>query len=249
MTTALPSAYDSIAHLYNKLWADWYLPSALPALEQLFFRRVPVASRILDLCCGSGHVTKELVDRGYRVTGIDNSSELIEIARRLLPSAEFSVQDASDFRISEPVDAALSTFDSLNHIVESDRLARAFACTHASLKAGGLFVFDMNLEEAYATDLQQWTVERDDSSVSLVRGTYNPADQLASTELIWFAKNKENDCWRRETSIVKQRCYAEADILDGVAAAGFTNIEVSPAPALGVQAGLAYGRIFVSAMA
>ena len=249
MTSAHRSSYDSIAQLYDRLWGDWYLPAALPALDRLFFRRVSTSSRVLDLCCGSGHVTKELVRRGYQVTGIDNSTELIEIARSLLPEVDFRVADASDFGLENRVDAALSTFDSLNHILDLPRLTRAFGCAHDALNPGGLFVFDMNLEEAYTADEQQWVVERDDWNVSLVRGTFNPDQQLASTELIWFRLDGEADCWRRRASVVHQRCYAEADILDGVAAAGFRDIQVTPAPEAGVQPGLAYGRIFVSAVA
>ena len=62
--------------MYDSLWADWYLPAAMPALEKLVFSRVPNGARILDVCCGSGHVTTELVRRGYSVTGVDASAAL-----------------------------------------------------------------------------------------------------------------------------------------------------------------------------
>src|SRR5579875_3088746 len=116
VSDAARSSYDEIAEMYHALWADFYLPAALPALEKLFFERVPGGARVLDVCCGSGHVTEELVRRGYRVTGIDSSSELIALARTAVPGAEFRVQDARNIQLEEPCDAALSTFDSLNHL-------------------------------------------------------------------------------------------------------------------------------------
>ncbi len=243
------SSYDSIAGLYNKLWADWYLPAALPALESLFFSRVPAGSHVLDLCCGSGHVTRELVRRGYSVTGIDASAELIKLAREALPNVDLQVQNACDFSLSEPVDAALSTFDSLNHILQLADLKRAFVNVHRALKCGGLFVFDMNLHEAYTADLQRWVVNMDDANVSLVRGSYSPIDQLASTELIWFIKTDGSDCWRQNRSVVKQRCYEEADIVESLAKAGFKDISSVPGPEAGLNSELEFGRLFVSARA
>src|SRR5690242_16954112 len=118
------SSYDDVALMYHRLWADWYLPAALPALERLFFSQVAPPARVLDLCCGSGHVTKELVRRGYRVTGVDNSAELIELARRALPQVDFRVQDATALALEADYDAAISTFDSLNHILEIEQLKR-----------------------------------------------------------------------------------------------------------------------------
>ena len=67
------SSYDEIAVMYHALWATSYLPAAEPALEKLFFARLVPPAHVLDVCCGSGHVTSTLVKRGYRVTGVDVS--------------------------------------------------------------------------------------------------------------------------------------------------------------------------------
>ncbi len=243
------SSYDPIAGLYNKLWADWYLPAALPALESLFFSRVPVRSYVLDLCCGSGQVTRELVRRGYSVVGIDASPELIKLARQAMPTVNFQVEDACKFQLSQPVDAALSTFDSLNHILQLADLKQVFVNAHRALKKDGLFVFDMNLHEAYTADLQRWVVNLDDTNVSLVRGSYNPSTQLASTELIWFIKSEGSDCWRQNRSVVEQRCFEEADFLESLAEAGFRDIKSIPGPEAGLNSELEFGRIFVSSRA
>src|SRR5436305_7706286 len=100
MKTTAPSSYDPIADMYHRLWADWYLPAALPALELLFFSKVPKASgRILDVCCGSGHVTRELIGRGYSVTAVDASAGLIAIARRDWPGVDWRVADVRNFDV------------------------------------------------------------------------------------------------------------------------------------------------------
>jgi SAM-dependent methyltransferase len=237
------SSYDEIAEMYHLLWANWYLPAALPALESLFFRQVKAGSRVLDLCCGSGHVTQELVKRGYRVTGVDASAALIAIARREMPEADWRVQDARRLEMSERFDGVLSTFDSLNHILSLEELRAAFRGVCGVLKRRAPFVFDMNLEEAYTMDLRRWTVEMADDSVGLVRGTYDFATKLASTELVWFAKT-ENDLWRQQKSVVEQRCYPQAEIMRALKDAGFGEVKAIPARDAGVETEMNMGRVF-----
>jgi SAM-dependent methyltransferase len=245
----LASPYDSIADMYHALWFDWYLPAAMPALEKLLFNQLKSGSSVLDVCCGSGHVTQELVRRGYRVTGVDNSADLIALAQQQLPEAEFFVQDVRTLALSSSYDAAVSTFDSLNHILTLDDLQHAFRRVKASLRPGALFVFDMNLHEAYTIDLKQWSVDIHDNSVGLVRGKYDPVTQRARTELMWFSRSQpDRDCWHQKHSVVEQQCYPRDDILAALQSAGFSHIQASMATDLGVDPDLGY-RLFVSSLA
>ena len=235
--------------MYHSLWADWYLPAARPALERLFFSELRAGSRVLDLCCGSGHVTRELVDRGYAVTGVDASAALIAIARRELPQVDFRVQDARRLvELNGRFDGVLSTFDSLNHILTLGELGRVFHGARDALRPGGLLVFDMNLEEAYSLDLRQWSVEMAENNVGLMRGTYDFATKRATTELIWFVKTS-NGLWRRHRSVVEQRCYTAAEISLALEQAGFGGIQMIGATAAGMRADVGFGRVFFAARA
>jgi SAM-dependent methyltransferase len=242
------SSYDEIAGMYHRLWADWYLPAAMPALERLFFRHVPAGAQVLDLCCGSGHVTKELVARGYQVTGVDVSARLIEKARQVLPGVDFRVQDARNLQLENHFDAILSTFDSLNHLLTLEDLGRVFSAVRSVLRPSGLFLFDMNLEEAYSADLHEWAVTVDDTNVTLVRGVYDSSAQTAATELIWFTRDTSaENTWRQHRSVVEERCYPESDILLNLRNAGFSNVESASAVNAGMHSNLGFGRCFFSA--
>jgi SAM-dependent methyltransferase len=231
--------------MYHRLWNDWYLPSALPALERLFFSQVPAGARVLDLCCGSGHVTKELVARGYDVTGVDASAALIEQARAVLPNVDFRVQDVRVLDLERKFEAVLSTFDSLNHILTLPDLHEVFRRVRSVLQPDGRFVFDMNLEQAYSAELQQWAVTVDDANVTLVRGTYINELHKGETELIWFVRDEvDENTWRRRRSIVEERCYPQSEILLGLREAGFEQIESIAAKDAGMHATLAFGRNF-----
>lgn len=234
--------------MYHKLWADWYLPAAMPALERLFFAHIPARAKTLDLCCGSGHVTKELIRRGYEVTGVDSSARLIEHARAALPNVKFFIQDARELHLDSQFDAILSTFDSMNHILNLEDLGCVFARVKHVLSRDGLFLFDMNLEQAYSADLRQWAVSMDEANVMLVRGAYDQSTQTAATELMWFAKDVTADnAWRQHRSVVEERCYPEADILSALRDSGFSSIETVSAADAGMEPPLGFGRWFFSA--
>lgn len=233
--------------MYHRLWNDWYLPAAMPALERVFFAQVPAGSRVLDLCCGSGHVTKELVARGYEVTGVDSSAALIERAREALPDVRFLVQDARELHLETQFDAILSTFDSLNHILTLDGLREVFVRVRKALRQRGLFVFDMNLEEAYSADLSDWAVTVDDENVTLVRGSFDAASHKGATELIWFARDTcGENMWRQRRSVVEERCYPHSEILLALRDAGFASIETVAATEMGMKSMLGLGRFFFS---
>ncbi len=95
--------------------------------------------RILDIGCGSGHLTKLIADVGAEVTGLDSSQEMIATAQSAYPAINFVVADASDFAFAEPFDAIFS--NAALHWVE--RAEEAIICMSQALKPGGRFVIEM----------------------------------------------------------------------------------------------------------
>jgi SAM-dependent methyltransferase len=184
------------------------------------------------------------------VTAVDASAELIAIARRDWPEVDWQVQDARFLNVgNQKYQAALSTFDSLNHLPSGDDLQKVFESVHKALEPGGLFLFDMNLEEAFLSDHRRWTAEVTSEYVSLVRGAYDEASKTARTELIWFVPAGSSDTWRQHRSIVEQRSFPETEITSCLERAGFGNIELTTAADAGMREDLGFGRIFVNARA
>jgi SAM-dependent methyltransferase len=245
----MESPYDLIAEFYHRGWADWYLPSVRPFLEKFFFSVLPRDAPVLDACCGCGHVTREAVGRGFCVTGIDASRELIARAAREIPGAEFLVADVRELETVRKFDGALSTFDSLNHLLTYPDLCAAFRCVWRALKPGAPFVFDMNLEEAYALDLEAWTNYRDEDAIGFVRGRYNPVERRARTELIWFARTSDAEYWKRSDAVIEEQCYSREEIEQAVKEAGFGKLECYSASEAGVRDELGYGRLYARAWA
>ena len=92
--------------------------------------------RILDVGCGTGHLTSAIAETGAEVTGIDSSAEMIATARAAYPNINFIVADASDFHFDETFDAVFS--NAALHWVA--RAEQAVICMSRALKPGGRFV-------------------------------------------------------------------------------------------------------------
>ncbi len=95
--------------------------------------------RILDLGCGTAHLTNVIAERGAEVTGIDNSDEMIQKAKAQYPQLAFYKMSATDFHFDQPFDAIFSNAV-LHWVLEKEK---AIDCIYKNLKQGGRFVMEM----------------------------------------------------------------------------------------------------------
>jgi len=94
---------------------------------------------ILDLGCGTGHLTKAIADKGAHAVGIDSSAAMIEQARKQYPGITFLVADAKTFSFPNHFDAIFSNA-ALHWILEADQAVKQIA---HSLKPGGRLIVEM----------------------------------------------------------------------------------------------------------
>jgi SAM-dependent methyltransferase len=233
--------YDEFAWFYTRGWALDFHNQARPVLEARVFARLKPGARVLDLCCGAGNLSEELAARGFLVTGLDGSEEMLRYARRRVPEAEFRTGDARSFSLEPVFDAVVSTFDSLNHVLKVEELNCVFANAFGALAAGGLFAFDLNMQEAFETLWHGVFASIDDETAGITRGSYDREMKTGRADVSLFRK-LEDGGWRRSDVSVLERCYSREEIVRGLAAAGFTSIEVREAWELGMRGDVALGR-------
>ncbi|HEU6451642.1 MAG TPA: class I SAM-dependent methyltransferase [Gemmatimonadaceae bacterium] len=130
---------------YNAIARDWdaarasfhgserrYLDALLEGLA--------APARILDLGCGTGRPMAEYVlSLGHHVTGVDQSEELLSLARQRFPQGEWIHSRIEDFLADVENDGAYDgviVWDSLFHI-ERDRHESILAKAHWALVPGG----------------------------------------------------------------------------------------------------------------
>ena len=213
--------YDAFAWFYNRYWGG-FSSRALPVLDRLVLGNLPPGATILDLCCGAGHLASILTARGFRVVGVDGSSEMLAFARENAPHAQFVLADAREFRSPAAFDAALCLFDSLNHIMSLDELGQVFANVYASLVPGSTFVFDLNMEPGYR---QRWNgsmgLAGEDHAL-IARSSYDPATRTGRMDLTMFRLLE--GAWHRSDVSLTQRAYEEGEVREALERAGFREV-------------------------
>lgn len=114
---ALAYDRDRSRSLQERAWLDRFLS------------RVPPGGTILDVGCGMGEpIARYLIERGFRVVGVDASPRMIELCRARFPDAEWLVADMRKLDLHRRFDGILA-WDSLFHLSTDDQrgMFRRFA--------------------------------------------------------------------------------------------------------------------------
>ena len=137
------TSWDAVADWYDEYLGkeDTYQSKViLPNLLRLL--SVEKGERILDLACGQGFFTREIVACGAKVAGIDIAPQLVAVAREHSREADFRVASASNLSFADD-----DTFDAVVCVLalqNMEDLASVFREVSRVLKRGGRFVFVLN---------------------------------------------------------------------------------------------------------
>ncbi len=136
---------------------------------------------LADLGCGTGELTLMLTQAGYDMIGIDQSEEMLCVVRDKAEQLGLSGrllllrQDLLKLDLYGTIRAAVSTFDTFNHIPRS---GQGHCESRFFMEKGGVFLFDMNTPYKHQNVLgeNEFTFEEEDASC-VWRNHYNAADR------------------------------------------------------------------------
>ena len=213
------SNYDAFAAVYDRHWGQTTL-GWFSRLEPLVFSKLDPDSAILDACCGTGQFAGELTRQGFRTVGIDASFEMLRYAAVNAPRCQFVCADVRHFCLSRKFDAAISLFDSLNHMLTRDDLEAAFLNVSSCLAPGGAFAFDLNTKIKYRTSWSGTQTIRDPETTTVVTVSYCEETRLA--EFHAAISSRDSDC----PSVVRlfQTWYSVSTVVESLERSGFTDV-------------------------
>jgi len=171
---------SSFARVYNLRWSDFSRHVAPRILAYYESAGLGQKNRhVLDVCCGTGQLAAYFLERGYHVTGLDLSEEMLHYARQNAAPyieqgrARFVQGDAAGFYFAERFGLAVSTFDALNHLPDKDSLRACLQCVHRVLAPEGTFVFDLNTRAGLRSDWNGIAVQDTEEATIINRGFYD----------------------------------------------------------------------------
>lgn len=202
------AAYNEIAEWYdnylseNVIYREMVAPSLFDLIGDIH------GQAVCDLACGQGWITRELARHGARVTGVDLSDQLLEIARRYEEQEPLGIRYQQG-NVQHPDVLAGSAFDGCvcnMSLTDIPDLAATFATMRRLLKSGGWLVFSIThpcFEPPYA----QWVTLADGSVARAVNKYFHEG------------------FWRSENGGIRSRVGAHhrmlSTYLNELAAAGF----------------------------
>jgi len=216
--------YDTIAWIYNRYWGPHSAQRFFPVVEKLVLSLLPPHAYILDLCCGTGQLAESLAQRSYRVTGVDGSEGMIRHARTNAPDVEFLAEDARTFCQPDRYHAVISTYDSLNHLMDLEEFSQVMRNVFTSLKGGGIFLFDLNMAEGYQSRWRGSFGVVEDDHAFIVRSSFDENERVGRTAITVF--RLKGKTWRRSDIVLLQRCFSQEEIQSALEKVGFTDIQV-----------------------
>jgi ubiquinone/menaquinone biosynthesis C-methylase UbiE len=179
---------------------------------------------VLDLATGTGSVALEFASFGCRVTGIDCSEPMLVEARRKAAKRGFDIpflcRDLADFRLPAEFDCAVCLYDSLNYLLDPSKLKQAFAHTRATLRPGGILIFDVNTVHALEAELFTQESSPGASVEYHWRSKYDRKKRISRIKMD-FRIHADR---QRISSVHYQRAYTDDEFRSFLAAAGFDRV-------------------------
>ncbi len=163
---------------------------------------------VLELGCGTGSMTRRLANQGFDMIGIDNSEEMLQVAREKGNGDNTGIlylcQDMREFELYGTVAAVISVCDSMNYILSEEDLLQVFKLVNNYLDPNGVFIFDLDTQYAYEEILGDNTIAENREEGSFIwENTYYEEELVNEINLTLFLPEKGE----KETEDHKQQLF------------------------------------------
>lgn len=142
-------AYNEFAYFYDEFNDDANYKALFTHIKRNLEKHGIFDGIVVDLGCGTGDLTLMLSAAGYDMIGVDMSQEMLSVLREKADeinntSVLLLQQNILKLDLFGTVRAAVSTYDTLNHVGAYADFAKALKRTSLFIEQGGVFVFDVN---------------------------------------------------------------------------------------------------------
>jgi SAM-dependent methyltransferase len=173
--------------------ADLCAPGILELLK-------PVREReglVLEVGCGSGLLTRYLVDAGHRVVATDASPAMLELASETVPDAEAIERlTLPDDPIPE-AEAVVSIGHALSYLPTAEAIDRALVALARALRPGGVFAIDLEDLEWAAARVDQPAHGRVGDDWAIISEYDVPTPDRFVRDMTTFVREPDG-AWRRD---------------------------------------------------
>lgn len=218
MYTGFAEVYDELmADVKYEEWADFYVK-----MMAAFGIRT---GKICECACGTGSLTIPLQKRGFHVTGVDMSQDMLwraaQKARDAGAAIPFVRQDMRKLHLHRPMDAVLATCDGVNYLLTDEDLLAFFHSAYNALRPGGGLFFDVSTPYKLKNALGNQIICDDTENITyLWQNAFSEKNQQVDMHLCIFVK-QEDGLYKRIDEEQKQHAHEAKHLMDLMHQAGF----------------------------
>jgi ubiquinone/menaquinone biosynthesis C-methylase UbiE len=244
------SLYQKFAQIYAQgQYPDFSLhfSSLLPELCRKY--GIPTAGTLLDVACGEGTFAIQAAMQGWSVTGIDQSDEMLNLARKQSTqagvNAKFEKIDMRELDFCNEYDLSTCLFDAVNYMLEEIDLKLTFSGVNRALGPSGWFIFDMNtiygLSSRWSAQSNSVPIDTDDL-IAIHRPVFDYERLLATMHITGFIR--QNKFWERIDEIHQEKGYPIDTISHLLEETGFEVVNTLGSIELGTAPKVDSGRVW-----
>ena len=191
----MAQSYQEFAAYYDRLMMDVdYGAWASYLLELLQSCGVKPEQSILDCACGTGELTLHLHKAGYRMTGADASTHMLEQAaakaRKAGAKIAFVQQQLQKIGVHKPVSAITCACDGVNYLLTREDVLAFFQGANRALRDYGVLLFDISSAYKLEHILGGQTFGEDEADCTyLWQNCFDPKARLLEMRLAFFTPN------------------------------------------------------------
>lgn len=215
--------YKETAEFYDQLTPDVDYDMYAEYFTKIFEKHAKNKTHsVVDLGCGTGILTVAMAEKGYDMTGVDGSAEMLSVAYgNKSPGVLWINQDFVNLDLFGTYDAAISLLDCINHLIENGQVEQYFKRLRYFIEPGGLFVFDINSEYKFENTYKGNTFYSVEDDLSYIwQNEYDEKSKICTMDMTFF--HKEGDGYRRVDTVNKERAYSIEYLSEQLEKCGFT---------------------------
>lgn len=225
-------SYGEFAYIYDVLMQDVPYDRWLEFFLEKAEKFNSSGKNVMELACGTGELALRMAKKGFQVTGVDLSEDMLMVASQKANDQsvhlKLYLQNMSELEGLGLYDIISIFCDSLNYLSSPDEVKETFKRVYSHLNKNGLFLFDVHsiykMEHIF---LNQTFTEVDDEVSYIWNSFKGEYPYSVEHELTFFVLDEKTDQYIRFDELHKQRTYSVKDYSLWLEEAGFELLEVT----------------------
>ena len=202
-------AYETFAFVYDEVMDD----SLYQEWLDFSLRHLPKATnQVLELACGTGALAVDFAKKGFDVTGLDLSEEMLTLASDRAIQEDVSINwvagDMLDLTDIGKYQAVTCFSDSLCYMQDATQVQQVFKGVYQLLEESGTFIFDVHSIYQIDEVFPDYSFHDQTEDFAFLWDSYSGDSSHSIEHFLTFFVKKEGEMFERFDELHKERTYS-----------------------------------------